>query len=292
MASLALLSSDGAVTASAISIGPLAVPAKSALLLLCVLLAAAGGYASGRRQRVGVLPSLLDMLLAGLLAARIAFVAVWFEQYRGTPWSVFDIRDGGFLTWAGLAAAGLVALSQAWRRAPLRKPLALALLAGALGWLTAPGTLRFGANLTLSQLSTITLLTLQGVPARLAAGKPTVVNLWATWCPPCRREMPVLAEAQQRRADLSFVFANQGEDAVTVQHYLDEGKISLGNVLLDPTKRLGQKYGSMALPTTLFYDASGRLVDTRLGALSAASLASALSKLQNQGVSPIKAPTQ
>jgi thiol-disulfide isomerase/thioredoxin len=295
MESLALRSLGGPVTASAISIGPLAVPAQLAILLLCVLLAAAVGYASGRRQRVGVLPSLLDMLLAGLLAARIAFVAVWFEQYRGAPWSVFDIRDGGFLTWAGVVAAGLVALWQAWRRAPLRKPLALALLAGALGWFTAPGALRFGANPTLSQLSTITLLTLQGGPARLvdlAAGKPTVVNLWATWCPPCRREMPVLAEAQQRRTDLSFVFANQGDDAVTVQHYLDEGKFSLGNVLVDPTKRLGQKYGSMAMPTTLFYDASGRLVDTHLGALSAASLASALRKLQNQGVSPIKAPTQ
>ena len=72
-------------------------PAPLAVLLLCVLLAAAVGYVAGYRQRVGVFPSLLDKLLTGLLAARVAFVAVWFEQYRSAPWSVFDIRDGGFV---------------------------------------------------------------------------------------------------------------------------------------------------------------------------------------------------
>jgi thioredoxin-like negative regulator of GroEL len=49
---------------------------------------------------------------------------------------------------------------------------------------------------------------------------------------------------------------------------------------MDPGKKLGQQLGSMALPTTLFFDANGRLVDTHLGALSSASLASKLSKIQ------------
>ena len=64
---------------------------------------------------------------------------------------------------------------------------------------------------------------------------------------------------------MSFVFANQGEDVLTIQHCLEEGQLVLGNVLLDPRKGLGQKCGSMALPTTLFYDAAGRLVDTPTG---------------------------
>ena len=290
-----LLSAQWPVTASSISIGPLAMPAQVAVLLFCVLLAAAVGYASGRRQHVGVFSSLLDMLLAAVLAARVAFVAVWFEHYRGALWSVFDIRDGGFVPWAGVVAAGLVALWQAWRRAPLRKPLALALLAAALGWLGAPGALRFGESPTLSELNAITLLTPQGHPARLtdlSTGKPTVVNLWASWCPPCRREMPVLAEAQQERADINFVFANQGEDVSTLQRYLEGGKLSLANVLLDPSKVLGQKYGSIALPTTLFFDARGRLVATHLGALSSATLASTLIKLRTPGVAPNQAPTK
>ena len=121
--------------------------------------------------------------------------------------------------------------------------------------------------------------------AALAAGKPMVVNLWATWCPPCRREMPVLAAAQKQETGVSFVFVNQGEAGAgaTAQRYLSIEKIELTNVLLDQGARLGREVGSGSLPTTLFYDANGRLVDTHLGQLSAASLASKLSKLRAPG---------
>ena len=267
----------------AVGIGPIALPTQLVVLLICGLVAAVVGHLAGRRQRVGIVGSLLDMLLVGGIAARIAFVVLWLEQFRSAPWSVFDIRDGGFTPWAGILAAVLVALWKARKNAALRKPLALGLVAGALGWLAAPGALRFGADPTLLDLDAIALLTPQGTAASLAAlaaGKPMVVNLWASWCPPCQREMPVLAAAQRQRADVSFVFANQGEDLFTLQHYLEAGKLDLGNVVLDPRKGLGQKYGSMALPTTLFYDAGGRLVDTHLGALSSASLASKLRRLQ------------
>ena len=118
--------------------------------------------------------------------------------------------------------------------------------------------------------------------AALAAGQPLVVNLWASWCPPCRREMPVLAAAQQRTSGVRFVFANQGEDAAAVLRYLaaSNKELQLSNVVFDPTAALGRAVGSKALPTTLFYDATGRLVDTHLGELSAASLASKLQPLR------------
>ncbi|WP_459655422.1 TlpA family protein disulfide reductase, partial [Achromobacter xylosoxidans] len=65
-------------------------------------------------------------------------------------------------------------------------------------------------------------------------GKPTVVNLWASWCPPCRREMPAFEQAQAANPDIHFVFLNQGEAASTVRQYLDEHAPSLANALLDP----------------------------------------------------------
>lgn len=267
----------------AFSIGPLVVPTQLAVLLICVGVAAAVGHLAGRRQRAGIGSTLIDMLLAGVVAARIGFVVLWFDQYRSAPWTMLDIRDGGYMPWAGIVAAGLVAIWQARRQPVLRKPLALGLLAGAFGWLAVPGALRFGVEPTLAELDTVSLVTPQGQPASLralAGGKPMVINLWATWCPPCRHEMPVLAAAQQQEKDVSFVFANQGEDVATLRRYLDEVQLVLANVLLDPGKSMGQTYGSMALPTTLFYDAGGRLVDTHLGPLSRASLASKLKQLQ------------
>ncbi|MEO7114276.1 MAG: TlpA disulfide reductase family protein [Caldimonas sp.] len=267
----------------ALSVGPLALPTQVVIAVVCALIAAAVGHWAGRRHRVNLGTTLLDMGLAGVVAARIAFVLLWFDDYAREPLTILDLRDGGFTAWAGLLAAGLVALWQAWHRPTLRKPLTLGLLAGALGWITAPGALRFGVDPSLVDLEAVALVTPQGHPASLAtlaAGKPAVVNLWATWCPPCRREMPVLASAQRQTADTTFVFANQGEDALTTEQYLVDEGLRLDHVLLDRDKGLGRRYGSMALPITLFYDARGRLVETHLGSLSTASLASKLASLR------------
>lgn len=103
-----------------------------------------------------------------------------------------------------------------------------------------------------------------------------VVNLWATWCAPCRREMPVLQQAQAARPEVHFVFLNQGESAERVLAFLGSQQLPLRNVLLDAHGQAGAQLGHRALPTTLFYDASGRLVDTRVGELSHATLAQRL----------------
>jgi thiol-disulfide isomerase/thioredoxin len=248
--------------------------------LLALLVAAVVGHLVGLGQRTGIVDTLTDMLMAAVLAARIAFVAVWFDTYRSAPWSMLDIRDGGFTPWAGVVAALLVALWQGWRRAALRKPLTLGLAAGALAWGGMSGAILMMENTGLPKVS---LTTLAGEPAdlaKLAAGKPMVVNLWATWCPPCLREMPLLAAAQKQEQGVRFVFANQGEDGTTAQRYLTDARLELDNVLLDSGGRFAREVGSMGLPTTLFYDAGGRLIDTHMGQLSAASLASKLNRLR------------
>ena len=262
------------------NVGPFALSGNVLLLLAAGLVAAGVGHLAGRRQQTGIGNTLSDMLLAGVIVARIAFVALWFDTYRSSPWSMLDIRDGGFTPWAGVAAALLVAIWRGWRQPAQRKPLLLGLTAGALVWGALFGALRTTERPALPKLA---LTTLAGAPTSLAAladGKPMVVNLWASWCPPCRREMPVLAAAQQRETGVRFVFVNQGEDGTTAQRYLSADQLNLANVLLDPGAALGREVGSGALPTTLFYDANGRLVDNHLGELSAASLASKLDPLR------------
>ncbi|WP_426106635.1 TlpA family protein disulfide reductase [Massilia sp. TSP1-1-2] len=89
-------------------------------------------------------------------------------------------------------------------------------------------------------------------------GRPIVVNMWATWCPSCRREMPVLKSAQQAHPEIEFVFVNQGESAETVECYLATQGLQMRNVVIDPAKQLSARTGSSGYPTTLFYDAKGR----------------------------------
>ena len=162
------------------------------------------------------------------------------------------------------------------------RALLLVVLAAGLAWIASPGALRFGRDPTPALLDALPIAMLDGAPGGLvgrAAGRPLVVNLWATWCGPCRHEMPLLADAQRRRSDIAFAFANQGEDASTAQRYLAESNLALDHVLLDPGRAIGATIGSRALPVTLFYRADGRLADTHVGALTAGSLEAALRRI-------------
>ncbi|GAC1317407.1 MAG: TlpA disulfide reductase family protein [Collimonas sp.] len=266
-----------------IKLGSLVLPLHQFMLIVSVLVAYGVSYLIGRRLKTANLGNLLtDMLIAALLAARLAFVVAWFELYRSAPWSMIDIRDGGFTPWAGILAALLIAIWRGWRNAVIRKPLIVVLAAGALAWGAMFGTRHFlqGEPAMLPIAPLTTLAGEQTELARLAGGKPMVVNLWASWCPPCHREMPLLAAEQKRQSDVTYVFVNQGEEQAIVQRYLSDSRFDLSNVLLDRDTGLGKAVGSMALPTTLFYDRAGRLVDTHLGELSAASLANKLKQIR------------
>jgi thiol-disulfide isomerase/thioredoxin len=130
-------------------------------------------------------------------------------------------------------------------------------------------------------LPALEVTSLEGRPMNLAAfkGKPTVVNLWATWCPPCVREMPVLHQAQLERPGVNFVFLNQGESGEQVSAWLQARNLPMRNVLIDANWQAGAAFKQRALPTTLFFDAKGRLVSTRVGELSPATLSERLQAL-------------
>ncbi|MCW8194743.1 TlpA family protein disulfide reductase [Proteobacteria bacterium 005FR1] len=260
--------------------GPLALSLERLLFFVGFAVALLVGWLVGRRQRVAVEPVLTRMLLLGLVSARLAFVLPYLENYWRRPFSIIDIRDGGFLYEAGVIVAVAVG-AFAWRQQTMRKPLGAALAAGLLTWSIAAGSLGL-MQAVQPKLADLPLTDLTGEPADLdqLAGKPTVVNLWATWCPPCRAEMPVFAEAQQRESGVNFVFINQGEHAATVTSYLEEVNLDISNVLLDFRSASMVQLGSQALPTTFFFDRHGVLVDTHLGALSSASLKQRLKRFQ------------
>ena len=107
-----------------------------------------------------------------------------------------------------------------------------------------------------------------------------VVNLWATWCPPCRREMPALMRFAEKNPQVAVVLVNQGEEAATVAAYLQQEALSSDVVWLDPRSDMGVFVGQRALPTTLFFDELDRLQEVRVGELSEATLQQKVSALQ------------
>lgn len=90
-----------------------------------------------------------------------------------------------------------------------------------------------------------------------AAGKPTVVNFWATWCAPCRKEMPLLQQMADFYSDrLVLQAVDFKERAIAVQRHVRESGWTVP-VLLDPSGAGAQAWGIKVFPTTIGFDAQG-----------------------------------
>jgi cytochrome c biogenesis protein CcmG/thiol:disulfide interchange protein DsbE len=114
-----------------------------------------------------------------------------------------------------------------------------------------------------------TLTDLNGQVHRLAdlRGKVVFLNLWTTWCPPCRTEMPAMEALYQRLKDRDFVMLAVSEDergAEVVAPFVAELDLSFP-VLLDPEARLSPRYGVTGYPETFVIDREGRVVNHIIG---------------------------
>lgn len=269
-----------------LSLGPIALPLAPVLLLIAIR---GSSWLASRLARQGAdkVPgeqagrTVTHAALLGLVAARLAYLVWHADAYLASPWAAFDLRDGGWSASAGLVA-GVAWL--AWRGLVtpwLRRPLAVSGAAGVAFWWLA--TLASGLAGTHS-LPPVQLVRIEDARVlsltEAARGRPVVVNLWASWCGPCRAEMPMLAAAQQREPTVAFLFVNQGELPATVQSFLQKQSFTLREVMLDSGSSLGQAIGSRGLPVTLFFDAKGRQVDAHFGILNSAALESRLRQLR------------
>jgi hypothetical protein len=90
--------------------------------------------------------------------------------------------------------------------------------------------------------------------------------------------MPVFEQAQAQHPEIDFVMVNQGESAQQARAFLESQGLQLKDVLLDPGSQTMQTFASRGLPTTLFFDEQGRLVDAHLGELTMASLKNTMSR--------------
>jgi peroxiredoxin len=111
------------------------------------------------------------------------------------------------------------------------------------------------------QEADFTLEDLQGNPWSLKSlhGKVVLVNFWATWCPPCRKEMPDLETLYNRFKDQGLVIlAISDEDAGKVKPFIGERKFTFP-ILLDPGRKVNKLFAVGGIPKTFIYGRDGRL---------------------------------
>ncbi len=190
--------------------------------------------------------------------------------YRGAP----DVGSGmppGLIT--GLNPAGLRELASGgdgWGAPDVLQ--ALLTIAGPQPPPSAAGGAAPAFTLTGTDGRRVTLANL--------AGKPAVINFWASFCPPCRAEMPLLQRLVGQRSDMQLVLVDEGDGAPAARAFL--GSVGLNQpTLLDSDLGVGRAYGAIALPTTVFVRADGTIAARHIGQLDEGVLAAELTTLGN-----------
>jgi thiol-disulfide isomerase/thioredoxin len=183
-------------------------------------------------------------IIAFIVGARAGHVIRHGESFLAEPLRALYIWQGGFLIWSG------VALAAAYTLIRFRRELRVVL------WVSLPVAV-----------------------SAAFVGEPLVVNLWASWCPPCRREMPMMADVAANTGEARLVFVNQGEGADIVRNFLNAENLDLDHVVLDSLGEFGRHYGAPGLPATFFIGRDGTLRSVHMGEISREALTSGIDRL-------------
>ncbi|MBU3137628.1 TlpA family protein disulfide reductase [Clostridium gasigenes] len=113
-------------------------------------------------------------------------------------------------------------------------------------------------------------------------GKNVLLNFWATWCPPCKAEMPDIEKLYQenKNSDLVILAVNLGEDKQTVKSFIEKNKYNF-DILLDSDQDVAIKYNIVSIPTSFFIDKEGNIVSKKIGAMTLEEMKSYINLLNN-----------
>ncbi|MBB6178950.1 TlpA disulfide reductase family protein [Pseudorhizobium flavum] len=265
---------------NAVSFGPFAFDAErfAAIAGTVVFLAVASILAHRVDDRLGRWSSWTA--LVGLVAARLGHVLQHLGSFIPEPWRVLAVWQGGF-SWSGGVAGVALMLVVLFLKG--RKIIGWAAASVVAGVIATAATLALTSSGTQVPPLTSIFRSLTGAETTIGTnGRPTVLNLWATWCPPCRRELPMMAELAASTADVDFVFANQGEPSAKIADYLRSANLKLPQAVLDPQLLLSRHYSAVGLPATLFLAADGTLSGSHLGEISREVLAQKIQELKSE----------
>ena len=130
-----------------------------------------------------------------------------------------------------------------------------------------------------------TLATLDGSPVTLSElrGQVLLINLWATWCPPCRAEMPAIQSVHDEFAAQGFAVlaVNVREDPATVVRYMQQNNLRFP-ALLDSRGQVAADYRTRVFPSSFFVDRNGIVRAVYLGPMSRSIIAGTVSQLLSE----------
>jgi len=136
-----------------------------------------------------------------------------------------------------------------------------------------------GCSILEEEMKEITLL--DGTPASLEAlvdGRPAIVNFWASWCAPCKVELPLFEAVHQEHPEIAMIGINLQEKQKTAVRYWEAGGYSFPS-LLDPNAELKRQFDLFTQPTTFFLDAEGTIVSRKDGPLNEEELVERVEEL-------------
>ena len=112
-----------------------------------------------------------------------------------------------------------------------------------------------------------TLKTIDGKTISLKdfKGKVVLINFWATWCPPCREELPLFEEIYEKYKDKGFVILAINTDPENLQDFLKDFGVELTFPILIGDEKILDLYPVRGLPTSFLIDREGKIVKVRLG---------------------------
>ncbi len=204
-----------------------------------------------------------ELILAGVSAQRISITGVFGGDNRGT----IVLLDAGDT----LYTITFVAPADQWES--LYLPLAESLLAKLSLTAASPDDMTVG--LQVGQLApNFTLNTLDGQVLTLdeLRGQTVILNFWATWCPPCRAEMPEFQRVYSNQSDsVEIVAINLMEDAPTVQAFIDELGLTFP-IAMDSAGDVNSRYQIAGYPSSYVIDAEGVIRVVHVGPAIAAQI--------------------
>lgn len=273
-----------------VQIGPLAMALDRLVALALILVFIAGmdqiaRRIGGEQQARAVERAVGVALLAGFAGARGAYVWSHRDSFALDPAAALHVWLGGW-TWSAGVVAAAVALAIMLRKArPLAPALGLLAALAVVWWAFAEGQAS-GERIAVPADLPFVMVDGGRATAGELRGKPLVLNLWASWCPPCRREMPMLVNAAARERRATILLVNQGEAPDKVRAFLQAQGLSARAVALDRQGALGSLAKSSALPTTLFVAADGTVRQIHVGEISRVQLDIALRAIAETGSRP------